>query len=142
VLGCNGACRTRQNLTPPPAPSPARPPELAASRIVGVWRLTVNGTGGSLAAFWPGGLVETTDPAMGVWRPRISGPGDVEGTWDIPLVDLSVTYVIAVDRDSFTGTGVAFDTRPGAKLNPITLAGTRVTIDPAVLAQVTPPRTS
>jgi len=107
-----------------------------------VWRLTVNGTGGALAAFWPGGLVETTDPAMGMWRARTSGPGDIEGTWDIPLVDLSVTYVIAVEGDQFVGSGVAFDTRPGAKLNPITLAGTRVTIDPAVLAQVTPPRTS
>lgn len=142
VLGCNGACRAGgQNLTPPPSATPERPPGLAASRIVGVWRLTVNGDGGSLVAFWPGGQVATTDPAMGVWRARISGPGDVEGTWDIPVADLSVTYVLEVDGDRFVGSGLAYNTRPGSALHPITMTGTRVVVDPDVLAQITPPHT-
>lgn len=143
AFGCLGGCgRTGQAVTPPPpSATPERPPGLATSRIIGVWRLTVNGDGGSLVAFWLGGQVATTDPAMGVWRARVSGPGDVEGTWDIPVADLSVTYVLEVDGDQFVGSGLAYNTRPGSALHPITMTGTRVVVDPDVLAQITPPHT-
>jgi len=121
-----------------------RPPGLAASSIVGAWRLTVNADSGStVVTFGSDGGVATTDPGMGVWSPRTAGPGDIEGVWIIPVAGLTVTFVIAVvDVDRFVGTGLAADTAaPAGRLHPITMSGVRVMTDPATLAQVAPPRT-
>lgn len=140
VLGCGGGCRSS---APPvglaPSPTAARPPGLAAATIVGAWRLTVSGDAGAMVTFWPGGLVATTDPGMGTWRPRTAGPGDVEGCWEIPLAGLSVTFVIVVNGNSFTGTGIAV--AAGGPSLPITMTGSRVAVAPGALAQVSPPRT-
>lgn len=69
----------------------------------------------------------------------MSGPGDVEGTWDIPRAALTVTYVIAVDGDQLRGSGVVSDLAGvDGTYHPILMTGTRLAVDLPALGQLGP----
>lgn len=139
VLGCAGGCRDRQPAQRPPQPTPVL--ALAApstTDVVGVWRVIVNGDAiPILLVFWPGGILGTSDPSYGVWTSR---PGGAEGTWETPVAGLAVTYIVRVDGDNLTGSGVVFDlSQPGSSPYPLQLAGSRLKVDRVALGAVVAP---
>lgn len=150
VAGCGGACTAKTPavavvsrpvaVAPTPVPNPAE----SASAVVGVWQVVINNNGDPvLLAFWPAGVLASTDPGYGLWRPRATGPGVAEGMWHVPMVRLTITFAVELHGDALIGTGVAFTAdEPNASYHPLTFTGSRLAIDPAALKAIAPPRPS
>lgn len=138
LLGCGAGCGPAGQVPAPVGATPVSPVGPPAD-VVGVWRVGVNsGPPMLLMAFWSGGLFTTTDPGQGAWRPRSGG---AEGTWDTPLAGLSVSFVVLVTGDRLIGTGLVFDQTTHAPGQPIKFSGSRLNVDDAAVAAVTPPHT-